>query len=68
MVEERTALSSNKKSKQVASEEHTLEMKEAAEEGGGPQHRDADTEGKRGYSTEGKAGVNEVPSGQGKPK
>ncbi|XDC69269.1 hypothetical protein R6Z07F_000442 [Ovis aries] len=68
VVEERTALSSNKKSKQVASEEHTLEMKEAAEEGGGPQHRDADTEGKGDTALRGKAGVNEVPSGQGKPK
>ena len=46
MVEERTVLSSNKKSKQVASEEHTLETKEAVEEGESPQHRNADTEGK----------------------
>ncbi|XP_040092691.1 glutamate-rich protein 3-like [Oryx dammah] len=68
VVEERTALSSNKKSKQVASEEHTLELKEAAEEGEGPQHRDADTEGKGDTALRGKAGVNEVPSGQGKPK
>lgn len=56
MVEERTALSSNKKSKQVASRRHTLEMKEAAEEGGGPQHRDADTEGKGDTALRGKRG------------
>ena len=68
MVEERTVLSSNKKSKQVASEEHTLEMKEAVEEGESPQHRNADTEGKGDTAQQGKAGVNEVPSGQGKPK
>uniref|UniRef100_A0A8C6DNT5 Glutamate rich 3 n=1 Tax=Moschus moschiferus TaxID=68415 RepID=A0A8C6DNT5_MOSMO len=68
VVEERTTLSSNKKSKQVASEEHTLEMKEAVEEGEGPQHRDADTEGKGDTALRGKARVNEVPSGQGKPK
>ncbi|XP_061267557.1 glutamate-rich protein 3 isoform X3 [Bos javanicus] len=68
VVEERTVLSSNKKSKQVASEEHTLEMKEAVEEGESPQHRNADTEGKGDTAQQGKAGVNEVPSGQGKPK
>ncbi|KAM9692889.1 glutamate-rich protein 3 [Dama dama] len=68
VVEERTALSSNKKSKQVASEEHTLEKKEAVEEGEGPQPRDADTEEKGDAALWGKAEVNEVPSGQGKPK
>ncbi|XP_070324025.1 glutamate-rich protein 3 isoform X4 [Odocoileus virginianus] len=68
VVEERTALSSNKKSKQVASEEHTLEKKEAVEEGEGPQHRDAGAEEKGDAALWGKAEVNEVPSGQGKPK
>ncbi|KAF4021666.1 hypothetical protein G4228_013720 [Cervus hanglu yarkandensis] len=68
VVEERIALSSNKKSKQVASEEHTLEKKEAVEEGEGPQPRDADTEEKGDAALWGRAEVNEVPSGQGKPK
>lgn len=66
-MEERAALSSNKESKQVASEEHTLEKKEAVEEDGGPQHRDADTEEKGDAAPWGKAGVNEVPLGQWKP-
>ena len=66
MVEERTALSSNKKSKQVASEEH--KKKETVEEGEGPQHRDAGAEEKGDAALWGKAEVNEVPSGQGKPK
>ncbi|XP_027958244.1 glutamate-rich protein 3 [Eumetopias jubatus] len=65
--EERATLSSDAESKQGASEAYTLEKKEAVEGDGLPQHRDADTTKEKGGAAQwGKAGVNDVPLGQGK--
>ncbi|KAM9685453.1 glutamate-rich protein 3 [Trichechus inunguis] len=62
VVEERTVLTSNKESKQVAPEMYMLEKKEAIEEDEVLQPRDADTvEQEREATLWGKVGVNEVP-------
>ncbi|XP_045403692.1 glutamate-rich protein 3 isoform X2 [Lemur catta] len=66
LVEERAAVESNQEPKQVAQEMYTLEKKEAVEEDGAPQHRDATVEGKRDGALWGEAGVEEVPLGEGK--
>lgn len=68
VVEESTALCSNKESAPVASEMYTPEEEEAVEEEEVPLHRAADTiEEKGGVTLWGKAGIDEVPLGEGKP-
>ncbi|XP_027998238.2 glutamate-rich protein 3 [Eptesicus fuscus] len=68
MMEESTALTSNKESKPVASEMYTLEKEEAVEEDEVPQHRNADTlEEKGGVTLGNKSGINEVLLGEWKP-
>ncbi|KAM6168310.1 glutamate-rich protein 3 [Erethizon dorsatum] len=67
VVEERAALNSNKESKQITQETHTLE-REATEAGEGPLHQDTDLmEDKAGAAQEEKAGANKFLSGEQKP-
>ncbi|XP_045657971.1 glutamate-rich protein 3 [Ursus americanus] len=67
-LEERATLSSDAESKQGPSEVYTLENKEAVEEDALPQHGNADTAEEKGDAAQwGRAGVNGVPLGEGKP-
>ncbi|XP_047580884.1 glutamate-rich protein 3 [Lutra lutra] len=68
MLEEMATLSSDTESNQGVSDVYTLEKKEAVKEGELPQHGDADTMEEKGEAAMwGKARVDQVPLGEGKP-